>query len=563
MRLRRKGTPDKRGSGAIGRGLVAVALACAGVTGATTAAQAAPAATAITAVAQAASAPTAPTTGTTTATASSTTQPAATATTTAVCATDSSAQGLASRPVSDSLVSVDRADGRIAQFQLFYDATATGALPFVWHREQDAPGGAYGAWRRVSAATVGPKSYYVTAMENSAGNLELLFSTYGTFCHSVENGSAGWSRPDAFGLAPTPYHGGVVLFKERDGSIDAFASGSRTGSTMEVRHQQNAESGWGPVLTMGQVPGPDVGLSQPSTVNQLADGRLHLTVREWNRDRMWEIYQSLPGGGWNPWQLMAPAPTSATAPMAAAATGAAAPELKVNRTTGLRDGDIVTFTIAGGPPRDYVWVKECGPSASVTTCDDDTGRQFRVYPDGTYQLSPKKLYAQLATTAGPFDCRKAPSGNPCTLALTDNNGALLTTVPLRFAPHGPLEAPPTLNVTPDEGLVDGQAVRATGKGYEPQFHALVMECATGSADTFGCRPRSRPPATSDSGRLDETVTLSATFTAIDGRTIDCRAAHACELVVFGTRVRGPETVRHPLTFVPATPVTPSTLFVQR
>ncbi|MEU3500074.1 neocarzinostatin apoprotein domain-containing protein [Streptomyces hundungensis] len=530
MRLRRNGTPDRRGSGAIGRGLVAVALACAGVTGATTAAQAAP---------------------------------AGTVTTAAVCATDSGAQGLASRPVSDSLVSVDRADGRIAQFQLFYDATATGGLPFVWHREQDAPGGAYGAWRRVSAATVGPKSYYVTAMENSAGNLELLFSTYGTFCHSVENGSAGWSRPDAFGLAPTPYHGGVVLFKERDGSIDAFASGSRTGSTMEVRHQQDAESGWGPVLTMGQVPGQDVGLSQPSTVNQLADGRLHLTVREWNRDRMWEIYQSLPGGGWNPWQLMAPAPTPATAPMAAAATGTAAPELKVNRTTGLRDGDIVTFTIAGGPPRDYVWVKECGPSASVTTCDDDTGRQFRVYPDGTYQLSPKKLYAQLATTAGPFNCRKAPSGNPCTLALTDNNGALLTTVPLRFAPHGPLEAPPTLNVTPDGGLVDGQAVRATGKGYEPQFHALVMECATGSADTFGCRPRSRPPATSDSGRLDETVTLSATFTAIDGRTIECRAAHACELVVFGTRVRGPETVRHPLTFVPATPVTPSTLFVQR
>ncbi|MCT9089071.1 neocarzinostatin apoprotein domain-containing protein [Streptomyces sp. ASQP_92] len=515
--------PDRRG-GAIGRGLVAVAIACAGVTGAPAAAQAAA---------------------------------AETATTTAACSTDSGAQGLASRPVSDSLVSVDRTDGRIAQFQLFYDASATGGLPFVWHREQDAPGGAYGAWRRVSAATVGPKSYYITAMENSAGHLELLFSTYGTFCHAVENGGAGvWSRPEAFGLAPTPYHGGVVLFKERDGSIDAFASGSRTGNTLEVRHQRNAESGWGPVLTLGPVPGQDVGLSQPSTVDQLPDGRLHLTAREWNRDRMWEVYQAFPGGGWDPWHLVAPAQPTTAAPRAVASTDTAAPELNVNRTTGLRDGDIVRFTIAGGPPRDYVWVKECAPSASVTTCDDDTGRQFRVYPDGTYQLSPKKLYAQLATTAGTFDCRTAASGNPCTLALTDNTGALLTTVPLRFAPHAPLEAPPTLNVTPDVGLVDGQAVRATGKGYEPQFHALVMECAGGSADTFGCRPRSRPPATSDSGRLDEAVTLSATFTAIDGRTIDCRAAHACELVVFGTRVRGPETVRHPLAFVPTAPAAP-------
>ncbi|MFG3280590.1 neocarzinostatin apoprotein domain-containing protein [Streptomyces sp. NPDC048111] len=511
------------------RGLVTLAIACAGASGVPAVAQAAPAAVSGARAATAAASATA---------------------TTAACGTDPGAQGLASSPVSGSLVSVDRTDGRIAQFQLFYDTTATRGLPFVWHREQLAPGGTYGAWQRVSATTVGPKSYYVTAMENSAGRLELLFSTYGSFCHAVEDDSpAGWSEPDTFGLAPTPYHGGVVLFKERDGSIDAFASGSRTGATMEVRHQQDAASGWGPVLPMGLVPGQDVGLSQPSTVEQLADGRLHLTVREWNRDRMWEIYQTLPGGGWGPWMPMSSA-APAKAP-SSVRTAAAEPRLTVDRTTGLRDGDIVKFTIAGGPPRDYVWVKECGPSASATTCDDDTGRQFRVYPDGTYQLSPKKLYAQLSTTTGAFDCRTAAAANPCTLALTDNNGALLTTVPLRFAPHAPLEAPPTLRVNPDEGLVDGQAVQATGKGYEPQYHVLIMECVTGATDTFGCRPRSRPPATTDAGRVNETVTVSATFTAIDGRTIDCRTAHACELIVFGTRVRGPETVRHAIEFVPA------------
>ncbi|MFB7746297.1 hypothetical protein [Streptomyces sp. NPDC056132] len=279
----------------IGRSLVAAAIACAGVAAVPAAAQAAPAGTAAAA--------------------------ASTAATTSACGTDTGAKGLASSPVSDSLVSVVRTDGRIAQFQLFYDSTATRGLPFVWHREQLAPGGAYGAWQRVSAATVGPKSYYVTAMENSAGAIELLFSTYGTFCHSVENGSAGgWSEPDAFGLAPTPYHGGVVLFKERDGSIDAFASGSRNGSTMELRHQQNAASGWGPVQSTGTVPGQDVGLSQPSTVEQLPDGRLHLTVREWNRDRTWEIYQTSPGGGWGPWQLVSPPAAAVPASLLAAAT---------------------------------------------------------------------------------------------------------------------------------------------------------------------------------------------------------------------------------------------------
>ncbi|MFE2283979.1 neocarzinostatin apoprotein domain-containing protein [Streptomyces sp. NPDC059443] len=107
-------------------------------------------------------------------------------------------------------------------------------------------------------------------------------------------------------------------------------------------------------------------------------------------------------------------------------------------------------------------------------------------------------------------------------------------------------------MSPDGGLVDGSTVRATGKGYEPQYHSLVMECAAGSTDTLGCRPRSRPPATDDHGRLDEQVVLSAAFTSIDGRTVDCRVAGACELVVFGTRVRGPEWVRRALEFAPAT-----------
>ncbi|MEV6671002.1 neocarzinostatin apoprotein domain-containing protein [Streptomyces sp. NPDC051162] len=463
------------------------------------------------------------------------------------CATDTGAKGLASDPVAGSLVSVDRADGRIAQFQLFHDATATRGLPFAWHREQSAPGGAYGPWQRVGPTTVGPKNYAVAAIENSAGGLELLLPAFGAYCHVVEDGSeGGWSDPEPFGLRPAPYHGGVVLFKERDGSIDAFAAGPENGDVMELRRQRTADDGWGPVRSTGRLPDPNAGLGEPGTVEQLPDGRLHLTAREWNRDRTWEVHQSAPGGGWDAWQLLPP--VSARTRPAALAAG---PRLDVNRTGGLLDGDIVEFTIAGGPPKERVWVKQCGPSASVTTCDDATGRQFRVYPDGTYERSPKKLYAQLSTTAGNIDCRTAPADDPCSLALTDNTGALLATTPLRFRPHGRPEAPPTLDVTPDEGLVDGRPVRATGQGYEPQYHVLVMECATGSADTSGCRPRTRPPATSDDGRLDETVTLSSTFTGIDGRSVDCRAQDACELVVFGTRVRGPESVRHPLGFARA------------
>ncbi|MDJ0385176.1 neocarzinostatin apoprotein domain-containing protein [Streptomyces sp. G-G2] len=331
---------------------------------------------------------------------------------------------------------------------------------------------------------------------------------------------AGWHRIGATG--PSPDGTRVSAIENAGGRLELLfpASGSLCHTV-----QDGSPAGWSVPDRFGPAPSPDrLGARTPSPRRGgSADGFAAGTTPEGPR-------------------------RSADTPGAAAA-----PLLKVHDTTGLLDGDIVTFGITGGPPKAYVWVKQCGPSASATTCDDDTGRQFRVYPDGTYQLSPKKLYARLATAAGTVDCRTTPADDPCTLALTDNDGALLTTVPLRFRPKGPLEAPPTLHVDPDKGLVDGQSVRATGKGYEPRCHVLVMECATGSADTLGCRPRSRPPATSDTGRIDETVTLSATFTAIDGRGVDCRTGGACELVVFGSRVRGPDSVHHPLTFTPPPP----------
>ncbi|WP_328296666.1 neocarzinostatin apoprotein domain-containing protein [Streptomyces sp. NBC_00435] len=381
----------------------------------------------------------------------------------AACAADAGAKGPAGDAVPGSLVSVDRGDGRIGQLRLFQDATATAGPSFVWYREQGAPDGAYGPWRRVSATPVSPGGGTAPrAFENPAGDLELLFASRGSLCHAVRSrGAEGWSTP--------------------------------------VRTSAGAAS----------APAPASGPVSPG-----GDG-----VR----------IQPIPVG-----------PPSFT--------GA---RLDVGRTTGLLDGDIVRFTVAGGPPKAYVWVKQCAPQASGSVCDDATGRQFRVYPDGTYQLSPKKLYAQVDTPTGSFDCRTAPAARPCTLALTDNDGTVLTAVPLRFRPDGRPEAPPTLRVDPDQALMDGQTVHATGRGYEPQYHSLVMECAAGSADTLGCRPRSRPPATTDSGRLDERIVLSATFTAIDGRTVDCRARGACELVVFGTRVRGPDAVRHRLEFAPA------------
>ncbi|MFD3515541.1 neocarzinostatin apoprotein domain-containing protein [Streptomyces sp. NPDC058657] len=231
----------------------------------------------------------------------------------------------------------------------------------------------------------------------------------------------------------------------------------------------------------------------------------------------------------------------------------AGPQLNVRRTTGLRDGDIATFRITGGPAKSYVWVMMCGARPSEATCDDDTRRQFRVLPDGTYRPSPKKLYAQLETPSGKVDCRTA--GAPCELAMFDNSGNLLTATALEFLPGAPLEAAPTFRITPNRKLLHGQKVTVRGRGYEPQYHFLVVQCAAGALGYDDCAVGgSRPPATDDRGRLQREVTVQAGFRTREGRDIDCRPRGACELVAFASRVRGPESVRSTLHLAPSPPL---------
>ncbi|WP_171170718.1 hypothetical protein [Streptomyces sp. I05A-00742] len=222
------------------------------------------------------------------------------------CGADAQALGRADRPVAGTLVSAVRADGRTEQFQQFYDDSSTGGLPFVWHRSQNVPGGAYGTWERVGATPVGPKLYQVSAVENATGGLEVVFSSYGGFCHSVLRAPGGaWSTPEDFGLAPPPYHGGVTLFRERDGRLHAFAAGRTQYSAMDVRSQYAAtDEHWAGVRGTGPMPESGVGLSRP-TVTQLPDGRLHLVAREWNRDRYWRTTERERFLTWEPWRLCA------------------------------------------------------------------------------------------------------------------------------------------------------------------------------------------------------------------------------------------------------------------
>ncbi|MEV0263754.1 hypothetical protein AB0I49_20770 [Streptomyces sp. NPDC050617] len=231
----------------------------------------------------------------------------------AACRPNTEAAGLASRPLDGSLVSVPRRDGRVEQFQYFADDSVTQGLPwFLWHRAQDEPGGAYGDWERVSAVPIGPKISYASAAEDADGRLEAFFPSYGVFCHTAQAApdAEDWSPAADFGLNPAPYHGGVVLFATRDGRLHAFASSAAGTSSMNVRSQGGPSGAWGPVRSMGKVPDANVGLGAPGSLTELADGRLRVGAREWNRDRTWQTTELTPGGSWEPWRLC---PTAACA----------------------------------------------------------------------------------------------------------------------------------------------------------------------------------------------------------------------------------------------------------
>jgi hypothetical protein len=207
------------------------------------------------------------------------------------------------------------------------------------------------------------------------------------------------------------------------------------------------------------------------------------------------------------------------------------PTIAVTPSTDLVDRQAVTLTGEHFRPNRAVAVRQCvGGASEPLQCRQSYSQPaITVGPDGTLSTTFGVRAILHADDGSTIDCRSAAGA--CELqAGPYDPAAPQATAALTFDPDAPLAPAPTLTATPSTGLVDGQAVTASGAGFMPSTLVGVSECAT-TPSLATCR----------SGRVAMADTTGAFSVAVDLRTrfwageiLDCRdPAVECTLQAYG------------------------------
>lgn len=232
---------------------------------------------------------------------------------------------------------------------------------------------------------------------------------------------------------------------------------------------------------------------------------------------------------------------------------AAAPVMTVTPTTDLVDHQVVTATGSGFASHRFVSVLQCKAGAT----DFDEGCMFPAavgaFTDGRGRFSESfGVSALMPVYQQPrFDCRAAPGA--CELQAVTGAGAVVV-VPLQFDPAAPAAPPPTLTVSPNTGLVDGQILDIDGSGLRPRTFLWVFVC---EGEIPSARRCPQVVFSSERARLDGTIAIRWRARAVpvdlDGE-VDCRRDH-CFLATSEAPWED-DTPMVPLEFDPDAPLLP-------
>ncbi len=116
---------------------------------------------------------------------------------------------------------------------------------------------------------------------------------------------------------------------------------------------------------------------------------------------------------------------------------------------------------------------------------------------------------------------------------------------------------PTITVTPDSGLVDGQMVTVTGEGFEPWELYEIFECRATAVDDELCDGYNAYMFDSDGeGRISFAFPVDARILSRWGEEFDCRSAPGACTIGVGYMIDYDESAVAPLTFDPDAPLLP-------
>jgi hypothetical protein len=231
--------------------------------------------------------------------------------------------------------------------------------------------------------------------------------------------------------------------------------------------------------------------------------------------------------------------------------------LTVTPHTDLVNFQSVTVAGSGFPAGTGVQVTQCRTDA---TAYDDCIASSQFAPTsaaGTFSL-PITVRRVLHLESGDFDCASAPGA--CSLAAASYSTLpIVVTAPLDFDASQPIPPAPTISVSPDTDLVQGQSVTVTGANFAPSSFVALSQCTSDVPEYQPfCSLGGAGVQTDSTGAF--TQTFSVRRGVIDYTTpfppsvVDCaESSGRCSVYAFS--YEGNERAAHVIDFDASVPVT--------
>ena len=215
---------------------------------------------------------------------------------------------------------------------------------------------------------------------------------------------------------------------------------------------------------------------------------------------------------------------------------------------GLVDGQLVEVTGSGFDPGAQVGMVQCWLSekgGSQEDCDLGTLVWGSADSEGAATLT-MNVNRFIGTSYGTEDCAQGGISLGCRLGMGQaDNYDQSGSARIFFDPEVDGQQPPSLSVSPSNGLFDGDRLEVTGEGFVPGEEVLLTQCEIGGYNgivgCFGSNPTSTIGADQD-GVFHAAIDAVRVVQRHDGSTDCFVSVYGCNVVATATRSPNPVAI---------------------